>query len=279
MIEEREIYENGFVDEIAISKSEEMDYQIDQFEFIQERFERMEIFTDDYQREEIDTGFALEDYFDELRDEQMIERKLAEMEYLESIIDEHYADYDPLDAQIDSYNQDCFSFDDYVEYLIDDYCTDCFDHFFDDYKDDCFDNFFDDYGDDCYVEEIDMDAAYCGSCMFGYVVSEDEFDSLDGCDYPEGPDENLGGFRYPEYECPYVEEFIDYPDDFFDFPEPEYTYEKQYDTSEIDTMEKHMEKLIAQHLAEEREFYNFIKEYEVPDEYFLPAGAEDLMFS
>ena len=142
-------------------------------------------------------------------------------------------------------------------------------------------NYFDAYEgyyDDCYFEEIPMDAAYCGGQLIGYVVGETNFCDYD---YPEGPDENLQGFRFgePDYIEPYDCEMpdIDYPDDFYGYPEPEYEMENEHGEYLFDIQEECMQKMINDRINEENEFFKFVKECEVKDEYFLPIGCEDII--
>lgn len=125
-----------------------------------------------------------------------------------------------------------------------------------------------------YFEKYDMDAAYYGHDLLGYVVSDDHFDSLDGCDYPEGPDENINGLRYHEPE--YYEDFS------CDFECPEISIDDycdyQFDVAFHENQELHMQKLIEEHLKEEKEYLDCLLQFEVCDEYFLPFEGDDIIF-
>ena len=240
LIEEQEEYENSFISIEEIIKSDEMDFQIAEYRDFEEKFESEEYC--------MDLDFDFENYMDELRDEQMIEERLAYESSLYLEVEDYYADYDPLDAQIEAFEY-------YEEVGYD------FVHYDFELEED-------------YIEEINMDAAYCGNAIFGYVVEDDEFDSFGEYDYPEGPSENIGGLRYPEPDY-FDYDFIDYPNEYYDVPEPEYNIE-QFEI--VDSEELHMKKLIQEHIREENEFLGYVKEYEIPDEYYLPAGTEDLIF-
>lgn len=244
MIEEREEYENSFISIEEIIKSDEMDFQIAEYMDFEEKFESEEYC--------MDFDFDFEDYMDKLRDEQLIEERLAyEMSaYLE--VEDYYADYDPLDAQIEAFE--------YYEELGYDYVPE-YEHY--DYE-----------LEEDFVEEINMDAAYCGNALFGYVVEDDSFDGFCDYDYPEGPYENLDGIVYHEmvyYDCP----FPGFPDEDYDCPEQYYNIE---DSDVTDTEDMHMKKLINEHIKEEKEFLEFVKENELKDDYYLPAGNEDIIF-
>ena len=137
---------------------------------------------------------------------------------------------------------------------------------------------YDDYlceEDDYYFEEINMDAAYCGSSLRGFIVSEDPFDNLAECDYPEGPNENIDGFRYPEpqYEC---FEVPDYEPDYECFEMPDFEEECYYENIS-DKEESYLKNLIKDHLNEEMKFQNFLKDSAVCDELKLQFESEDII--
>ena len=137
---------------------------------------------------------------------------------------------------------------------------------------------YDDYlceQDDYYFEEINMDAAYCGSSLRGYVVSDDPFDTFTECDYPEGPNENIEGFRYPEpqYECFEVQE---YEPDYECFEMPDFEEECYYENIS-EKEELYLKNLIKDHLNEEMKFQNFLKDSEVCDELKLQFESEDII--
>ena len=250
LIEERIEYENSFILIEDIIKSGELDY------YTTTQFE--EYFNEDYEFNCEDifmdySDFEFEEYLNELCDEQLIEERLAYENAFISEIDENISEYDPLGAQIESLD---YEYSPEFEY-------------------------YDDYFDD-YVEEINMDAAYYGNTMFGYIVDENE--SFDEYDYPEGPDENLSGFRFPEPD--YLCECFDYSipdielsDEFYDYPEAEYEIQDDLGVYLYDEEESHMQNLINQQVREEKEFYEFVEQNEIPDEYYIPAGMNDIILS
>ena len=245
LIEERIEYENDFIHEEGIIKSEEPEYYAHpQYEEYYD--EEYHFDAECYDAQELDLEFDFEDYCNQIRDEQLIEMYEGQIEayYLE--IDADIEEYDPLDAAIDYY---CHPREpDYYDY-------------------------FDAY-DDCYVEEIPMDAAYCGGQLVGYVVSESA--ELCDYDYPEGPCENLWGLRYDE---PFHMDCYDFefPDEFYDSPEQEYEMQMEYGEYLFDNEQRGLEKLINERLMEEKEFFEFVKENEVKDEYLLPIDCDDII--
>ena len=249
LIEERMEYENEFISIPDIIKSDEFDY-LDFEEYC----------------EDINMNdFEFEDYLNQIRDEQLIEEKEAEIEAYNFEIDDYYAEYNPLGAQIESLNDICphsdfLDFGTYEEY-VKEYESMC------EY----------DYFEDDYVEEINMDAAYCGNQLYGYVV--DEKDIIAGYDYPEGPNENIEGFRYPEPVCciDFSIPDVEVPDYYYDYPEPEYEIEEDYGEYLYDREELHIKNQINQHLQEEKEFLEFVAENEILEEYYLPAGMDDII--
>lgn len=190
---------------------------------------------------------------DILRDIDLIEERIEYENTLISEIDENISEYDPLGAQIESLD---YEYTPEFEY-------------------------YDDYFDD-YVEEINMDAAYCGNTMFGYVVDDNE--SFDEYDYPEGPNENLEGFRFPEpdynYSCfDFSNLCLELPDEFYDYPEGEYETQDDFGLYQYDEEESRMQNLINQHINEEKEFFKFIEQNEIPDDYHIPLGIEGIILS
>lgn len=250
LIEEREIYENNFISIEDIIKSDEMDYyNCPQYEnYISGTFEIEDIPCDNFN---VDLEFDLDDYLDQLRDEQLIEERQAyEIQYF-SRIPEEAVQSDALDILTDSFEK-IFCCPDY-----------------------------DDYYEDFYFEEYNMDAAYCGNRLFGYIVDDNE--SFEEFDYPEGPDENLCGFRYPEpdyFEDPCFDfpgELYNFPEDFCDYPEPDYEIEYYIPADLCESEESHMQDLIKEHIAEENAFFEFISNQEIPEEYLPPEVAGDII--
>ena len=182
---------------------------------------------------ELDNSWDSEDYFMQLRDLALIEEY---QDYNFHILEE-VPEKDMLDFIIESYEE---TFD-YPEY-----------------------DYYDDY-DDYFVEEISMDAAYCGNVMIGYEVKDDPFDTLDFCDYPEGPDENIGGFRYPE------------PVDFeYDVEYPEF----EHTTNEYDEYSsQNMDSLIEDYLAAERNFMQYVMDYDEPVEVIVTCDGEEVIIN
>lgn len=272
LIEERVEYENDFISISDIIKSEELDYYTNPVydKYIEGDFEIDQI--RGISMNDFDMDFEFDDYLDKLHDEQLIEIHEAEIatDYLD--IDDYYAEYDPLDAQIEELN-DYNPYKDYLEYMAyEDYIREC-DLANSEYY---FDSPFDDY-----VEEVDMDGAYCGGNLYGYVVEDDEFDGFGECDYPDGPSENLNGFRYPELEFFDDSSFMDFELQMEAYDEMQSINDSEDDYGEylVNLNESHMQSLIEEHIREEGEFLQFVKENEIPDEYYIPAGAEDIIFT
>ena len=125
---------------------------------------------------------------------------------------------------------------------------------------------------------------------------DNDFDNLDGYDYPEGPDENLSGINYGEYVPNY--------DENFDFPEPDFkedyvnqeppeekfyisdTYDKSYEyysslyedlmkkaieNEENEKYESYIQSLIEQHENEKYESYiqSLIEQHEIEEKEFF----------
>ena len=259
LIEERMEYENEFISIPDIIKSGELDY------YTSPNFEEYYM-NNQFEWEDINMyDFEFEDYLNQLRDEQLIDEKEAEIETLNLQIDDYYAEYDPLGAQIESLNDIC-PYSDFLDFG-------AYDEYVKEYELMCD---YDSYEDD-YVEEINMDAAYCGNHLFGYVV--DDEDVIAECDYPEGPNENIDGFIYlNSFDCiDFSIPDIELQDFYYDCPEPEYDIEEQYGEYLYDMEELHIHHLINQKLNEEKEFLDFVAENEIPDEYYLPAGIDDII--
>lgn len=243
LIKEREEYENDFISMVDIIKSGELDYYAG--------FQYSEYYLGDF-----DIEFDMEDYFIQLRDEKLIrEREAYELEYYSQIAEDP-VEYDALDIQIESYEGDYYECDfEYFEY--------------------------DDYFDSYYEEHSYMEASYCGNHFLDYIPNDDLFDNLDGCDYPEGPDENLLGFKFPEPEFEvYFEEDICIPEYYYECQEIDLTIEEQFIgiIEEYCNEELQMQKLIKEHLEEEKFFLQSVPEKEVLDKINLPPECDDLIF-
>ena len=245
LIEERIEYENDFIYIEGIEKSDELDcYAHPQYEqYLDEKY----IFEDEYYVDKkLDTEFDLEDACDLNRDEQLIEMYEAQIEAYYKEINHEIIEYDSLDAAIEDYNQPPEP--DYY---------------------DCFDAY-----DECWVEEIPMDASYCGGQLIGYVVNDSGFCDYD---YPEGPDENLQGLRFGE-PC-YFEEYESPHPDFDSYECRGAEYEILDDCGEylFDNEEQSIQKMISDRIREENDFFEFVKEYELKDEYLLPIDCDDIL--
>lgn len=245
LIEEREIYENEFIRVEDIMKSDEIDY------YTCPKFEEyfLEDFVYDDIVEEFDLEFDFEDYLENLRIEQLIEEREAyEMQYFS--IQKETPQSDLLDLLIESYERY-------------DYCPDY------NYVDDCF--------HDYYFEEYNMDAAYCGGRLYGYIVDDNE--SFEELDYPEGPDENIDGFRYSEpcYQDYFSDSCFEFPDDFYDCPEPDYLFEEHMVIDFYESEESQLQSQIERYLIEEEQFLKFIAESEIQCEYLPPEALDDMI--
>lgn len=269
LIEERIEYENDFIFIEGIIKSEELDYyttpQFEEYYCEVELFEYEEVSITNF-----DGEFEFEDYLEQLRDEQLIAARLNyEMEFFSQIPDDAFDD-ELISAQIKSFEDDYAPDYDYFE-----------DNFTPDY--DCFEDYqyYNPY-EDHYIEEHNvMESAYCGGNYMDYIPNDDVFDRIDGCDYPEGPEENLNGIKFfNEYLCPEIEFFDECPNqyDFQQYPDVEYVMENEFGEYLVIHEENSMEKLIKEHIAEEKEFLKFAVENEVPDEHYLPSGVTDIIF-
>lgn len=161
LIEEREIYENSFFVMEDISKSNEFDNAIIQYELNQEFNESFDF------EDELSYSFVLEDELENLRIEKLIrERESYEIQYFRNLNAPSF-EMDSLDIQIQSYDEGDF------------YPEPDFGYF-----------------DDCYIEEpVMMNKPSCGYDL-DYLPNDDNFDYLDCYDYPDGPDENLSGIIF-----------------------------------------------------------------------------------
>lgn len=244
LIEEREIYENNFIRVEDIMKSDEMDY------YTCPKFEEyfLEDFVYDDIIEELDLEFDFEDYLENLRVEQLIEEREAyEMQYFS--IQKETPESDLLDFLIESFEED-------------NYCPE-YDYY--------------DYYDDYYFEEYNMDAAYCGGRLYGYIVDDNE--SFEEFDYPEGPDENIGGFKYPEpcYQDYFSDSCFEFPDDFYDCPELDYIFDEHMAIDFYESEESQLQSQIERYLIEEEQFLKFIAESEIQGEYLPPEAMSDVI--
>lgn len=133
------------------------------------------------------------------------------------------------------------------------------------YEEEYFDYDFADYDpfDDYYFEEFDRnDVAFVDDGFQTFPSNDDSFDRFEEYDYPDGPDENLNGVRYFE------EYFLEYDEPFLDFDEPyecsgEYLFDKEQQKEE-----SFLNKLIEEHLKEEKQILEEILEYDSKENNF-----------
>lgn len=191
MIEERIEYENDFIYVEGIKKSDELDYY-SHYQFNEYYGGSDQFIVEYYEPIEFGEEFGIDDLFNQMREEQLIEMYEAQIkEYCEEI--DEISEYDPFQTAIDSFDETLVPEFDYYD-SFDGSSVPEFDY--------------DDLFEDCYFEEIPMDAAYCGRELVGYVVKDDSFCDYD---YPEGPEENLNGINLFEgYSCPEIEFFEEY---------------------------------------------------------------------
>lgn len=175
LIMEREDYENMFFASEDILKSQEFDIQIFNYEYYNGDLENLDF---DYSFADYDLKY--EDCISKQEETLIKERESYEQDYF-VVFDEMFKP-DTLDMIIEH------SFEYFEESLLDDYWDDFDFEYYDDW--DC--NIFDSY---YFIDHNRLQADYSANGLQGYIVNEDIFDRLDGCDYPEGPDENLDGFK------------------------------------------------------------------------------------
>lgn len=228
LIEERIEYENSFISQADIHKSEEMDFQIKEYESFLYSFEE-------------------DDFLMKLRDDQLIAERLEYEKNLEDFL--RYEE--PIEINCNSYIE-----------------AEMMDIGYDEYPE----------LDDYYFEEINMDAAYCGNSLRGFVVSDDPYDSFTEYGYPEGPNENIDGFRFeePQFKCFDIPDYPDFEPDYECFEIPD--FEEEYLESIMsDKEESYITNQIKEHLEEERQFINFIKDSEMFDEAKLQFESEGII--
>lgn len=180
LIEQQENYEKEFLS--IESPTDELDYQVLQYESLIENFE-FNCPTDDFE-EEFDYLFEQEDSLMNMRDEELIKEYGSEESF--KFIGLEFIDKDIFDHQIESFKEDSF-----LEENVPDYDFDP-----------------EDYEDMQYEEEMSWDLHYlresqfetqsrCGCPYDDYMPNDDGLcDYLDCYDYPEGPNENLSGIKY-----------------------------------------------------------------------------------
>lgn len=269
LISQRESYENDFFSVVEIEKSNELDEQI----FCHE-------YGEDYLIFEFESNISK-------RDEKLIkEREEYEASYfsIEELIKEKenfentlHPIYELLTIEewnnmmVQKYEENfVFHYEDYSDYNFD------YNYDFDYYEDY---GYLDDYQA---FQRPSMEASY-GCCgLLDYIPNDDLFDNLDGCDYPEGPDENLLGFRYPEPEYDDCDDFYDAFEFECDIFDNDYEYLESvnyYDyLFEENKEEIYIQELIKEHLEEERKYLESLGELEYKEEVYLPPGCEELIF-
>lgn len=122
-----------------------------------------------------------------------------------------------------------------------------------------------------------MEASYDSDIISGYILDRDPFDKIEECDYPDGPDENLSGIKYPDYDFSdfnYYEPDIDRYEQEIDDEYDEYIIESSEEYFE----ELHMKKLIKEHLSEEKAFLDSLIEPVFNEEYATMSYVEEIIF-
>ena len=155
--------------------------------------------------------------------------------------------------------------------------------------------------EEIYLQQYDsMESAYNGDGFQEYIPNDDPFDSLEGYDYPEGPDENIDGIKYPGQYVPvyhevnepdYDELYADEPDyeDYYeeeieepDFEEPDYAklYEEIIQEAEIEKYEEdyNLKNLIEQHITDEKEFLDSILIDVIQEQSYFEKAIDELIF-
>ena len=128
--------------------------------------------------------FEMEDYFDDMRDERLInEREAYEAEFISSIPYGGFADNDLIEYQVESMEE--YDFIDRNGYGYDSNYEQKFDDF--------------DYGmpdHELYHEHHYTEPESCNCAYMDYMPNDYGFnDCLECHDYPEGPEENLCGIK------------------------------------------------------------------------------------
>lgn len=171
----KEIY-HGCHDFIA-----EMDSELyDDFEFMHALEEKLAIENQEfneyvneheliaeYEGYEITDGYAFDE--DELQFEESMGKLIEEQEFYESrFLESSLLDMEKseeFDIQIECHEMDEIDYQDYEEFFDYDWDDESYDY---------------DPEEEYFFEEIDMDGAYIGGELCGYVADNDPFDSLDG---------------------------------------------------------------------------------------------------
>ena len=204
------------------------------------------------------------------RDEQLIEeREEYEKIFFEHVI-EDMIESDALDQLISDrleYIDDNFDFEPSPEY---------------------------EYLEELYIQQYDsMESAYNGMGFQEFISNDDDFDSFEEYDYPEGPDENLGGVRYDKLFQESNYEFEDYEPDYDKFiPDEEYEpeisdeeYASMYNQIIEDALIEHqneeelyLKNLIEEHIAEEKYFDSLLIDT-IETESFFERAIDELILS
>lgn len=189
-----------------------------------------------------------------IRDEKLIEQQLVYEENLFSTflldMEKNNEIEDIIAHQIDNFEENFYPDPE-------SYFEDLFEYDFED-------EFYYDNEDEFYYDYVDsMELAYSCSGFQTYIPNDDPFDNIDGCDYPEGPNENLQGVKY------YDEFFHNIEYNYEDF-EPIYeidleeahiqSIESEYE-NQVMLEELNLNKLIEEHLEEEKRYLESIMEY------------------
>lgn len=185
LVEEREAYEEQF---LSMEPPKDMfDYQITEHEYGLEIQELLGL-RDDFE-EELSDPFELEDRQNQLRDKILIEnRERYELNHSSVVIDE-FALNDFYDCQIEAREEEELSERNGFDY---DYGPEEYgDFIYDQYEEDMYYRL-------RYLRESQFEKPDCACAYMDYMPNDDGMcDYLDCYDYPDGPDENLGGVIYP----------------------------------------------------------------------------------
>lgn len=211
------------------------------------------------------------DDFEKQRDEQLIkEREEYEKEFFSQIVDEMIKS-DALDKLISDrlhYIDNHFDFEPSQEYR---------------------------HLEELYCQQFDSE--YQNKDYQDYMPNNDDFDNFDEYDYPEGPDENIDGIKYPEpisnidyeYEEPQLNDLIEMEEsdieDYYDINEhtpdfeiPDEYYANLYQDLIKELEKENMDSLIEEHINEEKAFFDSTLVYAIQEEQYFQRAIDELIF-
>ena len=201
------------------------------------------------------------DDFEKQRDEQLIkEREEYEKEFFSQIVDEMMKS-DAIDNLISDrlhYIDDHFDFEPSPEYQ---------------------------RLEELYYQQLD------------YSNQNDDFDNLESIDYPEGPDENIGGVKYPEpvsnidyeYEESQFEDLIEREESDIEYShEPYFEISNEYyanfykdfikDMDDNEEFDENLDLLIEEHVNEEKELFDGFLVDVIQEEQYFQKAIDELIF-